>query len=129
MVWPLGQIRFDDAPDLACVGNAAVERLSYGCGLAATLVIPLALWYRSRAAAEGQHGTWAAIAALAGVLQVIAMLYQVAPGCLSGHALSIFVGSATPWFVVAVLFRGAVAPLPPSPRSGEGTSDDRGRMP
>jgi len=121
----VAQLRFDDAPDLACMGNAAAERLAYSVGGAALLAIPLALWFRPRAAVEDQHGTWAAIAALAGVLQVIVMLYQVAPGCLSGHALSIFVGCALPWLVVAVLFRGAVAPPPPSLRAGD-DPDGRG---
>lgn len=117
----VAQLRFDDARDLACAGNAAAEGLSYGVGAGALLVLPLALWRRRRLAADGMSGTWAACALLAGVFQVIAMLGQVASDCLSGHALSIFVGCATPWFIAAVLLRSAVAPTPPGLRR-----DDRG---
>ena len=34
-MFPLvAQLRFDDAPDLACVGNAAAETFAYGCAVA-----------------------------------------------------------------------------------------------
>lgn len=128
-MFPLvAQLRFDDAPDLACVGNAAAETFAYGCAAAVVPVIFLALWYRPRAAQDDLHNTWAAIAVLAGVLQTVVMLYQVAPGCLSGHALSIFVGCASPWLVVAALFRSAVAPPPPALRSNDPTPGDRGGL-
>jgi hypothetical protein len=128
-MFPLvAQLRFDDAPDLACVGNAAAETNAYWCALAVVPTILLAVWYRPKAAQEDQHNTWAAIAFLAGVLQTIVMLFQIAPGCLSGHAVSIFVGCASPWFVVAALFRSAVAPLPPALRSNAATPEDRGGL-
>jgi hypothetical protein len=124
----VAQLRFDDAPDLACVGNAAAESLAYWLAAGAVVFVPLALWYRPRAARDELQGTWAAIAVLAGVLQVIFLLYQVASGCLSGHAVSIFVGSASPWFVVAALFRSAVAPPPPALRPDDPTGH-RGSAP
>lgn len=106
------QMQFNDAADLACVNNASAEATAYRFALAAALAIPLTLWYRTRAAIDGLQTVWAAIALLTGTAQVIASLFLVAPGCLSGHALAIFLGCASPWLVVASLFRSAVIPLP-----------------
>ncbi len=118
------RMSYADPADLACGAMETPETASMvGCalGLAA---IAFAWWYRPRVAREGDQNTWAAIALLIGVAQVLTAMWLVPMGCLSGHALSSFVGYASPWIISAGLFRSAIVPTSPLPRSGDGRSGD-----
>lgn len=106
------QMAYADAVDLACSGAQTADTVSMaGCALGLAALV-FAWWYRARAALEDDHKTWAAIALLAFVAQVLASMWVVPMGCLSWHALSTFVGYASPWIITAALFRSALAPTP-----------------
>lgn len=104
------QMAYADAADLACAGARTADTVAQG-GCAVGLAALVFAWrYRTRAALEGDHKTWAAIALLALAAQVLASMWVVPMGCLSWHALTTFIGYASPWFLAAMLFRSAIAP-------------------
>lgn len=121
------QMQYADARDLVCVGVASSEHAAYVMAAASLPAIVFAWWYRPRAAVDDLHGTWAAVALLLGILQVIVCFWLSPTGCVSGHAASIFAGCASPWLVVAGLFRAAVAPRPEAlrPDLPRGSADGR----
>ncbi len=114
------QMPVDDAMDVACGALRDAESLSTWAAVASLGAVAFAWWHRGRAASGGQHGVWAAIMALAGAAQVLVAMWLVPMGCLSWHALALFVGNATPWLVAAGLFRAAVAPAERLPSSQPG---------
>jgi uncharacterized membrane protein len=106
------RMAYADAADLACAGAQSAETVAQvGCALGFAAVV-FAWEYRARAALEDDHRTWAAIAFLVSVAHVLAAMWAVPIGCLSGHLLTTFVGYASPWLIAALLFRIAIAPTP-----------------
>jgi heme A synthase len=114
------QMHYADPIDLACYGIADAETLSMKMGVASLLTLPLTWIYRGATAREKQNHTWSAVVALLGVVQILVGMFCVPFGCLSGNALTTFFGYATPWFISAMLFRSAVAPVPPTIQSRPG---------